>query len=113
MAHDEGPLTIREGGPEHDYAIIDAEHGYILGEAYRHVGTSAFKDAEANARLWVAAPDLLAACEDAEQYLEAVYRDAVAREVHNTKERYAPQQFAQIRDSFDRLRAAVAKARGT
>lgn len=40
-----------------DYAIIEPG-GIIVGEAYHRVGESAYRDAEANARLWAAAPDM-------------------------------------------------------
>mgnify|MGYP001563716785 CR=1 FL=1 len=61
--HTPGPLTIHgpsdgkmrgldDGG---DYAILDAD-GHIIGEAIRRVGPNEYAAAEANARLWAAAP---------------------------------------------------------
>jgi hypothetical protein len=45
-----------------DYAIIEPG-GIIIGEAYHCIGEDAYRDAEANARLWAAASDLRAALE--------------------------------------------------
>ena len=65
--HTQEPLTIHgpsdgkgpydDGG---DYAIVDPD-GKIIGEAIHKVDHTEFRPAEANARLWAAAPDLLAA----------------------------------------------------
>ena len=71
MAHTLGPLTIEgpssglhrvidDGG---DYAIL--KDGFIIGEAICLIGELPSRvpitaDAEANARLWASAPDLLA-----------------------------------------------------
>ena len=74
--HTPEPLTIKgpslgriDNGVRHDpgdYAILDAD-GKIIGEAYSLVdyGKDGTRPAEANARLWAAAPALLSACEAA------------------------------------------------
>ena len=72
--HAPGPLTVRgpslgtgqydDGG---DYGIYDSE-GIIVGEAYYKVGVEMFRPAEANARLWAAAPDMKAALEAQERF---------------------------------------------
>ena len=68
--HTPGPLAIQgpsidapaTRGEVGDYAILDAD-GCIIGEAYRVVGPGTERPAEANARLWAAAPDLAAELE--------------------------------------------------
>ena len=60
MAYTPGPLTISEAEDgSGDWCIVDVNH--CIGEAYHCVAYLAYRDAEANARLWAAAPDLLAA----------------------------------------------------
>ena len=66
MTHTPGPLTINgpsPGGSDMDdggdYAIVTGDQ--IIGEAIRKTAPSTFQPAEANARLWAASPDLLAA----------------------------------------------------
>ena len=61
MAHSTGPLTIHGPSPGTgpyddggDYAIV--ENGKIIGEAIHRVDAAEYVDAEANARLWAAAP---------------------------------------------------------
>jgi hypothetical protein len=49
--------VVSDGG---DYAIVDGA-GFIIGEAINIVGPMEFRPAEANARLWSAAPALLEA----------------------------------------------------
>lgn len=61
MAHTKGPLTTRQDSKGADMAILD-ESGYIIGEAYWHVGQNAYRDAGANAKLWSNARLLLGAC---------------------------------------------------
>ncbi len=102
--HTPGPLTVRGPSPGGgsmddggDYAILN-ERGHIVGEAYRKVGRNNFgvtfeADAEANARLWAAAPDLLAVC-------EALVSDLTADDRAN------------MGDAYDAICAAIAKARG-
>lgn len=68
MTYTKGPLKITgpssgdgpydDGG---DHAIYAG--GVIIGEAIHRADEDEYRDAEANARLWAAAPDLLAACE--------------------------------------------------
>jgi hypothetical protein len=69
MSYTKGPLWI--SGPSQgkernddggDYAIVEPG-GIIIGEAFHRVGEDAYRDAEANARLWASAPNLLAALE--------------------------------------------------
>ena len=75
--HTPGPLSVvgpSRGGSSYDdggdYAIVDA-HNKIIGEASRLVGPGGeTRPALENARLWAAAPDLLAACEAEEAKLE-------------------------------------------
>jgi hypothetical protein len=70
--HTPGPLEI--SGPSNglnkiiddggNYAML--EGGHIIGEAHHYIGGGLpYADAEANARLWASAPDLLAACKAA------------------------------------------------
>jgi hypothetical protein len=69
MAYTLGPLTTNGPSPGiqkgfddgGDYAIVD-KHGHIIGEAIHRVSYHVDADAEANAQLWSAAPDLLEAC---------------------------------------------------
>ena len=64
MKHTPGPWKIRKSVLARNDFAIAAEH-FIIAETFWHVGPAMFKDAEANARLIAAAPDLLAACETA------------------------------------------------
>ena len=66
MSYTKGPLRIHGPSPGigpyddgGDYAIID-EDNLVIGEAIHRVNENAYRDAEANARLWASAPDLLA-----------------------------------------------------
>lgn len=68
MTRTPSPLTIKGPSPGGtalddggDYAILD-ETRHIIGEAICRVGTATFVDAEANAKLWAASPELLEAC---------------------------------------------------
>lgn len=98
--HTTSPLTISKSRPLSrdnmgDFAIQDA-YGYIIGEAYEIVGRKAgpikngeghvigqaiipgeyiTRPAEANARLWAAAPDLLEALEIALNTVECASID--------------------------------------
>lgn len=67
MTYSKGPLRITgpSQGKDHysgDYAIIEPGD-VIIGGAFRHAGKDGDRDAEANARLWAAAPELLEALE--------------------------------------------------
>jgi hypothetical protein len=72
LAHYTGPFTIQRAvrGRDRDFAIVN-EHDHIMGEAYGRVDTMIYPDAEANARLWAASPNLLAA---AEAVVDAIYQ---------------------------------------
>lgn len=66
MTYTKGPLKITGPSPGTgpgddggDYAIY--ESGVIIGEAIHRADENEYRNAEANARLWAAAPDLLAA----------------------------------------------------
>lgn len=50
-----GGGLIGDGG---DYAIVEPG-GIIVGEAFHHISAYVWRDAEANAQLWAAAPELL------------------------------------------------------
>jgi hypothetical protein len=64
MAHTPGPLTIVAANQgNNDFAIVH-RGDYIIGEAYEQAGKAIHLDAEANARLWAASPDLLRALEN-------------------------------------------------
>jgi hypothetical protein len=64
MGHTLGPFTVcpAKKGQDKDFAVTVGGY-YIIGEAYNQIAKDVYADAEANARLWAAAPDLLAACE--------------------------------------------------
>lgn len=85
-----GPCVSNNPYEAGDYAIMC--DGQIIGEFFRQTSADKFQDAEGNARLAVAAPDLLAAC-------EAMLTC------------YEPPTFAEA-EIWDRARAAVAKAKG-
>lgn len=59
--HTPGPLSIKkaEDSDDPDWAIIDGD-GRIIGEAFDLVYFDTHRPAEANAKLWASAPDLLA-----------------------------------------------------
>lgn len=57
--------TYYSGGDYAIFATIDGKD-VIIGEAYEHVESKICAPALANARLWAAAPDLLAALEEIE-----------------------------------------------
>lgn len=76
-----------------DYAIIEPG-GIIIGEAYHCIGEDAYRDAEANARLWAAASDLRAALEALEgeadkmrqlliEVTPLLYRDEIQGHLHH------------------------------
>ena len=93
--HTPGPWTYRRAkypvDGSYDYAIaakVGGQEFCIIAEAFGRVADAVWPDAEANARLIAAAPDLLAAL-----------KDVVAVADRKT-------------DEFDRARAAIAKAEG-
>lgn len=70
MGHTLGPLTIKGPSPlvlggltGGDYIVLGSD-GHTIGQAYRVTGIESRENAEANARLWAAAPDLLAVLEE-------------------------------------------------
>jgi hypothetical protein len=107
--HTPGPYTVKgpskgrvDNGVRHaagDYAIMDADDK-IIGEAYNLVdyGKDGTRPAEANARLFASAPELLAACEN------MVRLAATGDDVED---------FAvQMNMAMQQIRAAIAKAKG-
>ena len=62
-----GPENV-DGEP--DYAIM--ADGRIIGEAYGRSDSNHLEPSLANALLWAAAPDLLAACKRALDYIRCV-----------------------------------------
>lgn len=98
MGYTKGPLRI--SGPSQfdgDYAIV-APGGVIIGEAYARVGRDSHIDAEANARLWAAAPTMYEALLDAEFSLVCLTRRLNAKEENN--------------ENLKNVRAAIALAKG-
>jgi hypothetical protein len=91
--HTPGPLTIA-AGLYGDFAILDKDNR-IIGEAYYKVGPDEYKPAKHNARLWAAAPDLLAACE--------AFVNAAEVWFCNTPE---------VNAAYQAAHAAIAKAKG-
>ena len=73
MTYTKGPLKITgpssgDGPDGGDYAIYAG--GVIIGEAIHRADEDEYRDAEANARLWAASPELLAALEASESLLK-------------------------------------------
>ena len=70
--HTLGPLTIAVSSPGldrgiddgGDFAIVDV-NGHVIGQAHQLVAPGVMVPAKANATLWAAAPELLAALERA------------------------------------------------
>lgn len=100
MSHTPSPLTIHlskatRADMAGDYGIADA-HGKIVGEAFRTVGYGEEnqRPAEANARLWAAAPTMLRALLDLTSYL------------------YATQNPGTLPAEWDRAQDAIALATG-
>ena len=119
--HTPGPLTTR--GPSNglgplddggDYGIMDAA-GKVVGEAYYKVGVAMFRPAEANARLWAAAPDLLAACDNPVRVGHKVFHDPQWQMefAANILGGYGDVGLAEfLREKARMERAAIAKAKG-
>ena len=119
--HAPGPLTVRgpslgtgqydDGG---DYGIYDSE-GIIVGEAYYKVGVEMFRLAEANARLWAAAPDMLEACQAENTFWEHIADCLYCLTLHEWE--FNGRRFCatgrDLQREARRLRvAAIAKAKG-
>jgi len=70
MKHTPGPLSIKkaEDSDDPDWAIVDADNR-VIGEAFNLVHFDTYRPAEANARLWASAPDLLVALEELLRHL--------------------------------------------
>lgn len=111
--HTPSPLTIhRAKTPDNvggfDYAILDANRK-VIGETFERVGRDdGYYDerpAEANARLWAAAPDLLTALESAALALEEAAK-VLAGSCN------LPSLGEIINGHAERARAAIAKTKG-
>lgn len=93
MTHTPGPLRVKPSSNKlpGDYSLLD-ESGAVIAETYRHCdyydGRSVKYDdvrlAHANANLFAAAPDLLAACES---MLEAICAGAESWMLVDVEER--------------------------
>lgn len=118
VKHTPGPLTTRRamhpdntGG--YDHAVLD-DGGAIIAECFENVGNGLGRPAKANASLFAAAPDLLAACEAALLYLD----ECQPPRVHDGP--CGPEagcdagcmDLARWADDFLRVRKAIAKAKG-
>lgn len=88
-----------------DYAILNADQR-IIGEAICRISPLTFIDAQDNARLWAAAPDLLAACELGLELLDTL------REDEGIGRLLAPGKKDLYRGISEQMRDAIAKARG-
>ncbi len=94
-----GPLTVKcasklsDGG--WDWAIRDT-HGFIIAECYNVVANNTRRPAEANARLFAAAPDLLEALKD--------LKNAILTPQH---------LFENLAASLNKAHVAISKAEGT
>lgn len=99
MGHTKGPLRII--GPSQrgdgDYAIVESGD-IIIGEAFYRVNEDAYRDAEANARLWASAPKMFEALLDAEFSLVCYCRRLGVKEEEN--------------QNLNNVRAAIALAKG-
>lgn len=104
MTYSKGPL--RTSGPSQgkdrydngDYAIVEPG-GVIIGEAFHHISKDGDRDAEANARLWAVAFDLLEALEASESLLKRL--------------RVCNRDFEQeIDKACEQAHAAIAKTKG-
>jgi len=116
MSHTPGPFTIE--GPSQrqlpndlggDYAILSPD-GKIIAECFHIVDEETYADALANACLFIAAEDLLKACE---MGLEAIY--CFHPVLRNTSDKALAEMASRgghITEKVLALRTAIAKARG-
>lgn len=105
MGYSKGPLKVSGPSREGDFAIVESG-GIIIGEAFHSVGEDAYRDAEANARLWAKAPDLLAALEELEHTLALLLPN-----VRNNHVEVSVNEDA-LRHKLQQARAAIAGAKG-
>lgn len=114
MSYSKGPLRISgpsQGGGSNDgsgdYAIVEPG-GIIIGEAFHRVGEDVYRDAEANARLWAKAPDLLVALD--------VLTDAIEDYHFSGPDDRSMEEWnksgAILKAAYEQTRAAIAGARG-
>ena len=97
MKHSPSPFTAKTDGCG-GYNIIDAEGRTIGATSGAFSKDIPAKEEDANAKLFAAAPDLLAACEAADKFLQDGYPDHEVSDAERT-----------LREA---LRAAIAKAGG-
>jgi len=104
-----GPLqsdSIMKGGGA-DYAILDSD-GCVIGEAFQFLGKrNGTRDAQANAQLWAAAPEIYEALEDGRERLIKIAAILNGGELTPAKRREA---YTLAYDG--KQTAALAKARG-
>lgn len=105
MTYSKGPLRItgpsQGAGPcddSGDYAIVEPG-GIIIGEANHRISEYGYRDAEANARLWATAPELLEALKTSESLLKRL------RVCNRDFER-------EIDEACEQAHAAIAKTKG-
>lgn len=109
--HTPGPLKVTTSCGGHQTVIAcdkpgpEASHalGYTVCRPGRGLDT-----AEANARLWAASPDLLAACEDIAKFFRQVY--ASGRSLQYSDGR--PVDTTYLNSGGNKAIAAVAKTKG-
>jgi hypothetical protein len=99
-AHTPGPWTLRSARLSGDVGIAAGSYDGPIAEVFEELRRGVLRPevARANARLIAAAPDLLAACEDAVEELRA-------------DENYVGDNGGEA-EFLVKLRAAIAKARG-
>jgi hypothetical protein len=71
MSYTPGPYDLTPPSGEGDYAVLD-QSGYILAEFYYQAEVDKFRPALANARLFMAAEKLLAACKEAREKITGI-----------------------------------------
>lgn len=103
MAHTPGPWVVRDGQP----FVIVGPIGYALAICYNQEGMNGepVYDRAANARLIAAAPDLLAACEAARDWLRAWFRVV-------TLEHFQDAEALDLDGLMGQLNSTIARARG-